>query len=76
MFGDCIVFYLPAGWNFNLHGAVIDPGGQLSLGFEEPVSGSSLVFDVANLELGQRTVMDPALDAAFDQIAATIATEC
>ena len=72
---ECTVFYLPAGWTFTLQGGVADPGGGF-VGFSEEVSGSAVFFYQDSLAEWSRTVSDPALGPAFDQIASTIQLAC
>jgi hypothetical protein len=71
----CYQVYLPAGWTFTFQVGVGDPGGGF-VGFSEESSGSAVFFSSEGLAEQGRTVNDPALGPAFDQIAATITREC
>ncbi len=72
---DCIDFYLPAGWTFRLVVGIADPGGGFFT-FWEDSSGSSLGLVPESLSETGRSVLDPALGPAFDQLVATLERSC
>jgi len=75
-FQRCLFFYLPAGRSYRIHAALNDPGGYMSLAFEDEVSGSIVAFSQDDGSEVNRSVLDSELNPVFDQIAATISKEC
>ncbi len=71
----CADFYLPAGWTFSIRGGVSNPGGGF-FGFAEESTESVIFFYQDTLAEESRSVSDPALNPALDQIAATIQNAC
>jgi hypothetical protein len=75
-FQQCLFFYLPGGRNYRIHVALNDPGGYMSVAFEDEASGSIVAFSQEDGSEVNRSVVDPGLSPAFDQIAATFSKEC
>jgi hypothetical protein len=73
---ECLVVYLPAGYDFLIHLALNDPGGFMTMAFEAEGSASSVAFLMEDATEVGRTVASQDLNPVFDQIAATITREC
>ncbi len=75
-YGQCLSFYLPGGYTFDIHTAVNDPGGVTSIAFGSLGTESAVVFDSDTAQELGRTVLEGSLGPVFDQIAATISRDC